>query len=153
MQSVEQKLAKASPKFKALIDRLRSQALSNKKPENIENAEQKSSPSNPLRSFAVYQAGAYIASDYALRNSIILNPATTLYIINNRARFIGDIQPASKQLYIGSGIENIKDFGTAEVTVITPLGKQKIHLIKAAYVPRFHTNLVCNHRLNNKGVF
>ena len=96
MQLVEQRLAKALPEFKALINQLRSQALSNKKLENVKNIEQKSLPSNLLRSFAVYQAGAYIALDYALRNSIIFNPATTLYVINNRARFIGDIQLASK---------------------------------------------------------
>ena len=93
MQLVEQKLAKASPEFKALIDRLRSQASSDKKPEN---AEQKSSPSQPHGSFAVYQAGACVASDYALRDSVILDPATTLHVINDRARFIGDIRPASK---------------------------------------------------------
>jgi hypothetical protein len=46
-----------------------------------------------------------------------------LHVINDRARFIGDIRPASKQLYTGSGIDNIEGFGTAKVTVITPLGK------------------------------
>ena len=56
-------------------------------------------------------------------------------------------------MYTRSGTENIEGFGTAEVTVITPSGKQKIHLINAAYVPGFHTNLVCNRRLNKKGVF
>jgi len=105
-------------------------------------------------SFAVYQAGAYnIAPNYALRDSVILDPATTIHVINDRARFIGDIRPTSDQLYAGSGIENIEGFGTAEVTVITPSGKQKIHLNEAAYVPGFHTNLVCNCRLNKKGVF
>ena len=50
-------------------------------------------------------------------------------------------------------METIKGFGTAKVTVITSLGKQKIHLNKAAYVPGFYINLVCNRRLNEKGVF
>ena len=77
----------------------------------------------------------------------------TLHIINNWARFIGDIRPASKQLYTGSGMENIKGFRTAKVTVITPLGKQKIYLINTVYILGFHTNLVCNYRLNEKGIF
>ena len=47
----------------------------------------------------------------------------TLHIINNRARFIGDIRPANKQLYTRSSIETIKGFRTAEVIVITLLGK------------------------------
>ena len=77
----------------------------------------------------------------------------TLYVINDRVRFIGNIQPASKQLYTGSSMENIKGFRTAKVTVITPLRKQKIYLINALYILGFYTNLVCNYRLNKKGVF
>jgi hypothetical protein len=50
-------------------------------------------------------------------------------------------------------MENIKGFGTAEVIVITLLGKQKIHLINTAYILGFYINLVYNHRLNKKGVF
>ena len=88
MQLVEQKLAKSSPKFKAIINQLRNKALSNKK---LENVEQKSLPSKAYGSFAVYQAGAYITLDYALHNSVILNPITTLYIINNQVRFIDNI--------------------------------------------------------------
>ena len=76
-----------------------------------------------------------------------------IYVINNRARFIGDIRPASDYLYAGSGMEKIEGFGTAKVIVITLLGKQKIHLNKAAYILGFHINLVCNRRLNKKGVF
>jgi hypothetical protein len=80
MQLEEQKLTKALPKLKALISQLRSQALFNKK---LDNIEQKSLPSKPYGSFAVYQARAYIALDYALYNSVILNPVMTLYIIND----------------------------------------------------------------------
>lgn len=142
-QLVEQKLADSPPEIKALIDRLRSQASSDKKPDN---AEQQSSPSESYGSFAV-------ASEYALRDSVILDSATTVHVINDRTRFISDIRPASDQLYAGSGTKNIEGFGAAEVTVITPLGRQKIHLNEAAYVPGFHTNLVCMRRLIEKGVF
>ena len=76
-----------------------------------------------------------------------------IYVINNQARFIGDIWPASNQLYTGSGIENIKGFRTAEVTIITLLGKKKIYLNKTAYILGFYINLVCMHRLNKKEVF
>ena len=69
---------------------------------------------------------------------------TTLYVINDRARFIGDIRLASNQLYIESGIENIEGFRTAKVTVITPLGKKKIYLNKAIYILGFYINLVYN---------
>ena len=77
----------------------------------------------------------------------------TLYIINNQVRFIGNIRPASNQLYTGSSIENIEGFRTAKVIVITLLGKQKIYLINAACILGFYINLVCNHKLNKKGVF
>ena len=50
-------------------------------------------------------------------------------------------------------MENIKGFRIAKVIVITLLGKQKIYLINAVYVLGFHINLVCNYRLNEKGVF
>ena len=50
-------------------------------------------------------------------------------------------------------MDNIEGFGIAKVTVITLLGKQKIYLIKAAYVLGFYTNLVYNQRLNKKGIF
>ena len=81
MQLVNQKLANSLPKFKALINQLRNKVLFNKK---LNNTKQKNLLSKLYKSFAVYQAKAYnIISNYTLCNSVILNPITTIYIINN----------------------------------------------------------------------
>jgi len=44
---------------------------------------------------------------------------------------------------VGLYTEKIVGFGTAVVTIDMPKGKEQILLIGAAYIPGFHTNLVC----------
>jgi len=54
---------------------------------------------------------------------------------------------------MGLYIEKIISFSTAIVTINILNSKEQILLIKAVYIPNFHTNLVCIKKLNNKGVY
>jgi hypothetical protein len=143
-KTVDQKIADASPELKAKIDRARRQAPQDKKPENVDK--------RPNGNFTVYQVKA-TTSDYDLRDSVILSSGTTLHIINDRARFVDDIRPSTELIDAGSRLESIKGFGTAKVMINTPEGKKTITLLNAAYIPSFHTSLVCLQKLNEHGVF
>ena len=102
----------------------------------------------------VYQVGAYnISSNYHLYNSIILDPGSNIYIFNNQARFINNIKPASEYIYTSIYTENIIGYSTAAVTIDHPDSKKQIWLSQVAYIPGFHTNLVCLQKLNEKGVY
>ena len=84
-----------------------------------------------------------IASNYKLHNSVLLNLRTTLYIFNNRVRFISKIEPSIDCVYVGLHTEQIIGFRTAVVILNTPKGKEQILLIEAAYILGFYTSLVC----------
>jgi len=68
-------------------------------------------------------------------------------------RFISKIKPFTDRVYIGLYIEEIIGFGTAMVTINMPEGKEQILFIGAAYIPGFHTNLICTRKLNDKEVY
>jgi len=55
---------------------------------------------------------------------VILNLKTSLYIFNNRARFISDIKPIIEYVYIGSHIEEIIGYSIAIVTINNLKGKR-----------------------------
>ena len=61
-----------------------------------------------------------------LRDSIILNSETNIYVFNNRARFISNIKPTLDHIYIGSHTEEIVGFSIAKVTINYLKGKKKI---------------------------
>ena len=149
-KKVEEKIASATPRTKARIEQIKKDDRANQKPKD---GNQQSSQ-EPIGNFAVHQVGAYnVASDYVLRDSVILDSGTNVHVFNDRARFISDIEPTSDHIYVGSHTEEIVGFGTAEVTIDHPKGKKKIQLSGAAYIPGFHTNLVCLQKLNDKGVY
>ena len=149
-KKVEEKIANATPEIKARIEQIKKDDQAKQKPKegNKKNSQE------PNGSFAVHQIGTYsTTSDYELRDSVILDQGSTIHVINDRARFISDIEPASDHIYTGSHTEEIVGYGTAVVTIDHPKGKRQIELLEAAFIPGFHTNLVCLKKLNNNGVF
>ena len=94
-----------------------------------------------------------IVSNYKLYNSVFFDSKTTLYIFNNLARFISEIEPSTDYIYIGSHIEEIIGFKIAAVTLNTPKGKEQILLTRTAYILGFHASLVCAQKLNKKEVY
>ena len=94
-----------------------------------------------------------VASDYKLYNSVLLNLGTALYIFNDRARFISEIEPSTDCIYTGLYTKQIIGFKTAIITLNIPKGKEQILLIGAAYILGFHTSLVCTQKLNEKEVY
>ena len=151
-KKVDDKIANATPEKKARIEQIKDDQA-NKKPKDGN----KQSSQEPNEIFAVHQAGAYNTtsktSNYELRDSVILGLGTTIHVFNDRARFVSDIEPTSDRIYVGSHTEEIVGFGTAAVTIDHSKGKKQILLTGAAYVPGFHTNLVCIQKLNDKGVY
>ena len=149
-KKVDDKIANATPEKKARIEQIKKDDQANKKPKDGN----KQSSQEPHGVFSVYQAGAYnTASNYELRDSVLLASGTTVHIFNDRARFVSDIEPTSDRIYVGSHMEEIAGFGTAAVTIDDPKGKKQILLTGAAYMPGFDTNLVCIQKLNDKGVY
>ena len=147
-KKVEEKIANATPEVKARIEQIKKDDREKPKDGN------KKSSQEPNGSFAVHQVGAYnISSDYHLRDSVILDPGSNVHVFNDRARFISDIEPVSEYIYTGTRTEKIVGYGTAAVTIDHPDGKKQIRLSQAAYIPGFHTNLVCLQKLNEKGVY
>ena len=62
--------------------------------------------------------GVYkVGTNYKLYNSVILNNRTTLYIINNRLRFINELRLSNNFIYTGTGIDLIKGIGTVAITI------------------------------------
>ena len=127
-----------TPKVKACIKQIKKDDQ-----EKLKDGNKKSSQ-EPNGSFAVHQVGAYNASsDYHLRDSVILDPGSNVHVFNDRARFISDIKLVLEYIYTGIYTENIIGYGIATVTIDYPDGKKQIRLLQAAYIPGFHTNLVC----------
>ena len=156
-KEVDEKIANATPEIKAHIEQIKKEDQANnkddqanKKPKDGNNQ----SSQGPTGVFAVHQRGTFnLASKYELRDSVLLDSGTNLHVFNNRARFVSEIEPTSDQLYAGSHTEEIVGYGTATVTIDHPDGKRQILLTGAAFVPSFHTNLVCLQKLNDKGVY
>ena len=118
---VEEKIANATPEIKARIEQIKKDDQAKQKPKegNKKNSQE------PNGSFAVHQIGTYsTTSDYELRDSVILDQGSTIHVINDRARFISDIEPASDHIYTGSHTEEIVGYGTAVVTIDHPKGKR-----------------------------
>ena len=138
---MDEKIANATPEIKARIEQIKKDDRANKKPKD---GNKQSSQEPGGGAFAVHQAGAYsTVSNYELRDSFILDSGTTVHVVNDRARFISDIEPTSDRLYAGSNTEEIVGYGTAIVTIDRPMGKTQMQLLRAAYVLSFYTNLVC----------
>jgi len=73
----------------------------------------------------VYYIEVYnTASNYKLYDSVILKLETSLYILNNRTRFISNIKPILERVYIGSHIEEIVGHSIAIVMINYPKGKR-----------------------------
>jgi hypothetical protein len=103
--------------------------------------------------FAVYQADVQTAgTDYLLRDSVILNSATTIHVINDRLRFVNELRPSKGVVFAGTVVVPIKGIRTAAVTIQTPSGPREILLAEAAFVPDFHINLASLTKFNDKDV-
>ena len=83
-----------------------------------------------------------VAFDYKLRNNILFNLKMTIYIFNNRVRFISEVELILDYIYIGLYIKEIVGFSIAIDIINRPKGKEQILFIEAAYILSFYTNLV-----------
>jgi hypothetical protein len=95
------------------------------------------------RAFRVLQDTTY--PKYELHSSVILDSSATLYIGNDKARFI-ELTPANNGnfLYAGDNHVRIEAYGIIEVIMQTnsyPKGR-KIMLTKAAFILLFYTSII-----------
>ena len=156
-KEVDEKIANATPEIKARIEQIKKDDQANNKDDRANEKPKdgnNQSSQGPTGVFAVHQRGTFnLASKYKLRDNVLLNSGTNLYIFNNQARFISEIKPTLDQLYTGLHTEEIIGYGTAAVTISHLDGKKQILLIGAAYILNFYTNLVCIYKLNNKDIY
>src|SRR5258708_6669170 len=103
--------------------------------------------------FTVCQADVQTAgTNYLLRDSVILNSVTTTHVINDRLRFINELQPSKGVVFAGTVMVPVKGIGMAAITIQTRSGPREILLAKAVYILDFHTNLAYLTKFNNKDV-
>jgi hypothetical protein len=153
-KKVEERIASAPPWYKQKIEMIRKQALDQKEAIRSSDGNQKVAMEQPDGIFAVHQVGARDANtDYQLRDSVILDSATNVHVINDRLRFVDELRPSKDFAYAGTAMVPIEGIGTAEISIQTPSGPRKILLAEAAYVPDFHTNLACLKKFNDKNVW
>ena len=99
---------------------------------------------------AAFQAEA---DTYPLRNSVILNSSTTLYIFNNLNRFI-NYTPALPRDFIWAGNAKapVVGYGQVDIKVKGPRGRSIIRLYDVAYVPSMLYSLVSLRHLRKRGL-
>ena len=96
----------------------------------------------PVNIFATYQVGAK-APSYPPHNNIILDSGTAIHIINDRSRFVDEFQLNNDFIYAGTGLDPIKNFKTAKITIQTLDETKRIQLKNTVYILNFYTSQVC----------
>ena len=90
---------------------------------------------------------------YPLKNSSILDSATTIHIFNEIARFIDfHTAPDGDFLWVGDSRVPILGYGDVDIQIEGPKGKsQVLRLYDVAYCENFAANLVSFRQLQNQG--
>ena len=83
---------------------------------------------------------------------MVLDNATSMYVINNQLRFINELRLSKDITYTKIMMLPIKGIGMAAITIQMPLGPKEILLAEAVYVLSFYTNLACLKKFNNKNI-
>ena len=103
------------------------------------------------------QEGSFSASSsYPLTNSFILDCGSPVHICNDFDRF----NPATfKKLdrvdpvLTGDSCSYVEGYGSVNVNVNTPAGKQLFQLRNVAYILGFHTNVISHRKLRQAGYY
>jgi hypothetical protein len=104
-------------------------------------------------SFAT-QDTSFSASSYPLANSFILDCGSPVHICNDIDRFdqatfqkLDRVDP----VLTGDSCSYVEGYGSVNVNINTPAGKQLFQLRNVAYIPGFHTNVVSHRKLRQAG--
>ena len=104
-------------------------------------------------SFAT-QDSSFSASSYPLVNSFILDCGSPIYICNNIDRFdqttFQKLDRVDLVLTRDSG-SYVEGYGSVNININTPAGKQLFYLRNVAHIPGFHTNVVSHRKLRQAG--
>jgi len=100
------------------------------------------------------QEGPFSASSYPLINSFILDCGSPVHICNDLDRFdqatfqkLDRVDP----VLTGDSCSYVEGYGSVDVNVNTPAGKQLFQLRNVAYIPGFHTNVMSHRKLRQAG--
>jgi len=58
-----------------------------------------------------------VGTDYHLHDSVILDNRTNIHVINNRSRFVDELQLSNDFVYARTGLDPIKGIGTVAITI------------------------------------
>lgn len=149
-----------NPKIRAKVNRMLSRFQNNDTSQQSSNFA--TTPIDPTVPDAPDLIGATFMSldnkspspTYPLRDSFLLDCATDTHVSNNIERFL-DFQPSHGNLLTGDSQTEIHGRGTAYVLLTSPItGRQFRQILPdAAYIPKFHTNLVCHSAIKRKGFY
>jgi len=112
----------------------------------------------PIKSGAFSIPGEAYASDYSLRNSVILDSGSTCNIGNQRDRFDGLRPPRNYEdnfIFAGDALVPIEAYGTLSLTIQTdgfPNGRV-VTFSNTPFVPTFHTSVISLKFLNRHGIY
>src|SRR5947207_7290969 len=100
------------------------------------------------------QEGSFSASSYPLANSFILDCGSPVHICNDLDRF--DKTTSQKldrvdPVLTGDSCSYVEGYGSVNVNVNTPAGKQLFELRNVAHIPGFHTNVMSHRKLRQAG--
>ena len=152
-----EQIRKASKEAKALIKRSRKRVNDKQRKAGSEQAKPTQNAGDPQAILSKYQAGlasiALLTVSSPIRNSLVLNNATTDHVYND-IKLLHDFRPSTAPNRLESGTQSleIQGYGTAYISVQTPCGPGKFRLNDVAYIPGYITNLVCFRRLNRGGI-
>ena len=155
---VDDKISK-NPNVKRVVERIRRHTTKNDKPKKSKqhSANMVANDANSVAitdvnsddndgenwvNFLTIAMSTDAKSNYALRNSFIVDPASHLHVCNMRDRFVSIESCDGKTLLTGDNGTVIEGFGYAYLWVTRACGKREKVKIYAAYIPGFHTNLI-----------
>ena len=157
-QKIDKKLANNS-RLKSIIDRVmtKGKATDNSTPKSMENQVPVGMVASIIHGPSpIPQIDTAFSTnlEYRLKNSFILDSGATIHICNNIQRFV-NFDPQTKDILL-AGTQSIPVQGYGSVQITTkcpgqPNGERKIWLYKVAYIPGFHTNVVSNKTIKQKG--
>lgn len=93
------------------------------------------------------------ASDYSLRDSIILDVSSPFHITNNRSRLSNFRECTPQRILVGDTETYITGYGSMNVNATTPKGPEVLLLREVAYIEGFHTSLVSHRKIRASGYY
>jgi hypothetical protein len=162
-QRIRERLEK-DPKFRNIVEKIKrtsaKQQPRSRNPKetddnNVTFATSLQEIQQELTRLSTYSTSASNKVSYSLKNSYLLDSASTIHVCNDRSRFSEYRDINNESLLAGDTEVSFKGLGTIEVKAKSVVDERKVslELKDVIYAPTFHTNIVSYNRAMNKGIY